>query len=408
MIYDVEGLTLRENRRSIAIAGCILGNLVDGYGVVAVAFIGKAIEQVWHLDPAMLGLVFASGPAGMMVGSLVISPFADRFGRRKVALTSLLLVAIGMFSAALSLNVWQLLGALALTGLGIGGVLATLNTVVAEIAPPARRNMVMAIFSSGYPLGSTLAGGFAIGLMAHFGWPVVFVIGGVLASFVFLVNLFSLPEPSGGALRPRADGKAVGRPLSAGQRGATIAICLAFFFNMVSFYFILLWTTRLTLALGVPETVGAMAMMIVNIGSLAGPFLFGALADRFGLVRVAGLYFVGFGAAIALFAWTTSAIWMIYAVAALIGLLMAGAMTSLYASTPLIFPAEVRAGGTGLAIGIGRLGATVGPMLAGLALQFGVGRSGIYMLFAIPPLLVAALLMSGRIAPATHLKPQGA
>ncbi|BAK66567.1 putative aromatic acid transporter [Sphingobium sp. SYK-6] len=377
--------------------------MVDGYGVVAVAFIGKAIERVWHLDPAMLGLVFAAGPAGMMIGSLVISPFADRLGRRKVALASLLLVAISMFCAALAGNVWQLLAALAVTGLGIGGVLATLNTVVAEIAPPERRNMVMAIFSSGYPLGSTLAGGFAIGLMAKFGWPVVFVIGGTLATLVFFFNLFSLPEPPRGALPARGDDDTSWRPFGPKQRAATVAICLAFFLNMISFYFILLWTTRLTIAIGVPENVGATAMTIVNLASLVGPFLFGALADRFGLIRVAGLYFVGFGGAIALFAGATTDLWVIYMIAALIGLLMAGAMTSLYASTPLIFPAKVRAAGTGLAIGIGRLGATVGPMLAGLALQIGIGRPGLYLLFAIPPILVAILLMSGRIAPATTI-----
>ena len=387
---------MQKRGHSLAIAGCILGNLVDGYGVVAVAFIGKAIERIWHLAPASLGLVFASGPAGMMLGSLIISPFADRYGRRKVALSSLLIVAIAMFCAALTVNVGQLIAALVLTGFGIGGVLATLNTVVAELAPPVRRNMVIALFSAGYPLGSTLAGGFAIGLLGRYGWQVVFVIGGVLASLAFAINFFTLP---GATVVQQAQGRKPSRPFSAGQRNATIAICLAFFLNMISFYFILLWTARLTIALGVADRVGATAMTIVNVGSLVGPFIFGALADRFGLIRVAGLYFLGFGGAIGLFAFATIDLWFVYAIAGLIGLLMAGAMTSLYASTPLLFPAEARAAGTGLAIGIGRLGATIGPALAGLALQLGIGRSGIYLIYAVPPLLVSALLMSGRIAP---------
>lgn len=397
--------------RSLAIGGAILGNLVDGYGVVAVAFIGKAIERVWNLDPAMLGLVFASGPAGMMLGSLVISPFADRFGRRKVTLASLLLVALGMFGAAAAANVAQLLAMLLLTGLGIGGVLATLNTVVAEIAPPDRRNTVMAIFSAGYPLGSTLAGGLAIGLMMTHGWQIVFLLGGALALLVFLVNLFTLPEPAArenGAAGPRPPATMRAQLFGETQRGNTIAICLAFFLNMISFYFILLWTARLTVSLAVPEQVGATAMTIVNIGSLIGPLLFGLLADRLGLVRIASVYFLAFSLAIALFAGTTDALWTIYAASALVGLVMAGAMTSLYASTPLLFPAEVRAAGTGLAIGIGRLGATAGPILAGLALQFGAGRSGLYLLFAIPPLLVALILLSGRIRPAVTLKPREA
>lgn len=400
-----------SQRRSLAIGGAILGNLVDGYGVVAVAFIGKAIERVWNLDPAMLGLVFASGPAGMMLGSLLLSPLADRFGRRRVTLASLLLVAAGMFGAALSAHVGQLLAMLLLTGLGIGGVLATLNTVVAEIAPPARRNTIMAVFSAGYPLGSTLAGGLAIGLMASHGWQIVFWLGGALALFVFLVNLVTLPEPAaaGAAGKPplsRRDMRAM--LFGPGQRGNTLAICLVFFLNMISFYFILLWTARLTIALGLPESAGATAMTIVNVGSLVGPLLFGLLADRLGLIRMASLYFIAFAAAIALFAFASDILWTVYAVSALVGLMMAGAMTSLYASTPLLFPAEVRAGGTGLAIGIGRLGATIGPMLAGLALQAGVGRSGLYLLFAIPPLLVAFILLSGRVAPSAILKPREA
>lgn len=392
--------------RSFAIGGAILGNLVDGYGVVAVAFIGKAIERVWNLDPAQLGLVFASGPAGMMLGSLLISPLADRFGRRRITLGSLLLVAIGMFAAAAATNLAQLLTMLVITGMGIGGVLATLNTLVAEIAPPHRRNTIMAIFSAGYPLGSTLAGGLAIGLMATYGWQIIFQLGGAFALLVFIVNFFTLPEPETGGAGTMRKTPAGQRPQLFGpeRRNSTISICLVFFLHMISFYFVLLWTARLTISLGVAEEVGATAMTILNIGSLVGPLIFGLLADRLGLVRIASLYFILFGVAIALFALTTDVIWTVYIAAALVGLLMAGAMTSLYASTPLLFPAEVRAAGTGLAIGIGRIGATLGPFLAGLALQAGLGRSGLYLLFAIPPLLVAILFMTGRIAPSPALK----
>lgn len=399
-----------EKRRVPAIAGAILGNLVDGYGVVAVAFVGKAIERVWDLSPAMLGLVFASGPAGMMLGSFLISPLADRFGRRKVAIASMALVALGMFAAAASTEVNQLLAMLLVTGFGIGGVLATLNTLVAELAPPGRRNTVMAIFSAGYPLGSTLAGGFALGLMASYGWPVVFVLGGVLATLAVIINLVTLPEtaPAAGAVMAENRAAPHGSLFGAQQRGQTIAICLAFFFNMLTFYFILLWTARLTSGLGLPDDAGARAMTIVNLGSLIGPLFFGFLADRLGLVRMAGLYFVLFAVFVALFAPAGVALWALYAISALTGLAMAGAMTSLYAMTPLLFVPQVRAAGTGLAIGVGRLGATLGPILAGVALQAGIARPGLYMLFAIPPILVATLMLAGRVRPAATLAPQGA
>lgn len=393
-----------------ALAGAILGNLVDGYGVVAVAFIGRAIEQVWKLQPAELGLVFASGPAGMMLGSLLIAPLADRFGRRKIALASLALVSLAMFAAAATTNVVQLLFALLITGMGIGGVLATLNTLVAEIANPARRNVTMAIFSAGYPLGSTLAGVFAIGLMGQFGWPVVFIIGGGIAGLAFLLNLVTLPEPEGrgGPGGPLPRGAMREALFGAGRRGTTMAICAAFFLNMLTFYFILLWTARLSTGSGLTQDEGATVMTIVNVGSLVGPLLFGLLADRFGLRRMATAYFCLFALTVALFAGTGSVFWAIAVIAALVGMAMAGAMTSLYASTPLLFAQHARAAGTGLAIGIGRLGATLGPMLAGLGLQIGLGRSGLYLMFAVAPLLVALLLLSGRIDPPKTIESRGA
>jgi MFS family permease len=395
-------------KRMMAIIGCILGNMVDGYGVVAVGFIGRAIEKVWQLSPATLGLVFASGPAGMMLGSLFISPLADRFGRRRIALSSLLLVCIGMLAASYAHDVSRLIAMLVITGMGIGGILATLNTAVAEIAPPEKFHRVMASFSAGYPLGSTIAGGFAIGLMMHYGWPVVFQLGAGLAGVVFLFNFVTLPESTVPS-KHLADGPSRFTQLfgAGNQRKTTIAICLAFFLNMISFYFILLWTARLTISLGFGESAGASAMTIVNIGSLVGPLIFGLLADRLGLIRIATLYFVCLGTVLAAFGFAPASVGVVYALAAAVGVVMSGAMTSLYVSTPLLFGPEVRAAGTGLAIGIGRAGATLGPLLAGIGLQAGLGRMGLYFVFAVPPLLVVLLLKSGFINPPARLKIKG-
>jgi MFS family permease len=386
-----------SHKRALALAGCICGNFVDGYGVVAVAFVGKAIERLWHLPPSLLGLVFAAGPAGMVLGSFVIAPAADRVGRRTVALCALLLTALGMAAAALAPSLVPLLAALVLTGMGVGGVLATLNTLVAEIAPPERRGMVMAIFSAGYPLGSTVAGVIAMGLMPRLGWQIVFLLGAALTVAVLLLNLATLPESRVTTARAASGDRA--QLLGADRLPVTLGVSLAFFLNMVSFYFVLLWTARMTIALGLPEQDGAMAMTLVNLGSLVGPLIFGRLVDRFGIARVAPIYFVGFGLAIALFAGGGPVPVAIDAMAVLVGLAMGGAMTSLYMLAAQVFPVEIRAAGTGLAIGVGRVGAAIGPMLAGLGLQAGIGRGGLYLLFALPPLCVAVLLASGCALP---------
>jgi MFS family permease len=376
----------------MALAGCLLANIVDGFDVLVVAFAGSAIMADWKLDPATLGLLFSAGLVGMMLGSLFIAPLADRYGRRKVSLLCMMLMSVGMLLSATAGGAEHLIAFRLLTGLGIGGVLATLNTVVAEISVPAHRNLTMAIFSAGYPLGSVLGGGIAIGLIASHGWQIVFLAGGALTTLVFLVNLAFLPE--GEAPAARGDGQAgfVRSLFGAGLAKQTIGICAAFFLNMISFYFILNWTPKMTEYLGFSADVGNLTTVIINAGSLLGPLIFGILADRLGLLKVAKVYFLGFGVAIAAFGFIPAQVVALYGLALAVGLCMAGAMTSLYASAPLIFPRNVRAGGTGLAIGIGRLGGALGLALAGFALNLGVTRGLIYLLFSLPPLLVVLLL----------------
>jgi len=370
----------------LILAICVLANMMDGFDVLAIAFTGPAIMKAWTLGPATLGYLFSAGLAGVMLGSLFISPLADAFGRRRVALLGLLVMAVGMLGSAAALDVSQLIALRLFTGLGIGGVLATLNTIVAEVSSPKQRNLAMSIFSMGYPLGSTVGGVLAVMLMQRYGWQSIFLIGGAITLVVFLLHLAFLPEsaaPEGGRRRV---------PLSALASPSTFIICAAFFLNMISFYFMLNWTPKLVEALGLPATTGATATVVLNMGSLIGGITYGVLADWLGWRRVGQVYFIGFAAFIILFAFISGSIAPLFIIAFIAGIFMAGAMTVLYVLAPAIFPPDIRATGTGLAIGIGRAGATLGPILAGYALAAGIGRIPLYLLFAAPPLLVAFLL----------------
>jgi len=382
----------RETRTASALVVgiCVLANMVDGFDVLAIAFTGPAIMKDWGLGPGTLGLLFSAGLAGVMLGSLAISPLADSFGRRRVALSCLFAMAMGMLASAAAQNAGQLIALRLFTGLGIGGVLATLNTIVAEVSSPRQRNLTMSIFSMGYPLGSTIGGLLAVALISAHGWQSIFLIGGLGTLVVFLLHLVWLPESARrGATQRRVPFAAL---LSPALRGGTLAICAAFFLNMISFYFVLNWTPKLVEALGLPVATGMTATVLLNTGSLIGGVTYGVLADRFGWRRVGQGYFLGFAAFVLLFALTGASVAILFAIAFLAGIFMAGAMTVLYVLAPAIFPGELRATGTGLAIGIGRAGATLGPVLAGYALAGGLARGALYLLFALPPLAVALIV----------------
>ena len=382
-------------RTLLTLGTCVLGNMTDGLNILAIAFAAPAISHAWGLKPEAIGLLMSSGLAGVALGSFAIAPLADRYGRRPVAIACLLAMAITMLGCCLAQNIDQMVGLRIITGLGIGGLLPTLNSVVIETAPAHHRNLAISIFSMGYPLGSTLGGLSAVLLLATAGWRAVFLVGGLLTVLVFVLSVAFLPETRSSEHRVVKSDSGWERfavHFSSQRRLLTSAMSGAFFFNMFSFFFVLSWTPKLVEAMGLGAAIGVKATVLLNAGSLVGGLTFGVLADRFGWKRIAQVYFVLFAVFIAGFTKFSTPVAALFAISFVTGVVMAGAMTSLYSLTALVFPREIRSGGTGLAIAIGRAGAAIGPGVAGLALGRGISHAGLYLLFALPPLLVIPML----------------
>ena len=114
----------------LAVAVCIVLNLIDGFDVLVMAFTASSVAAEWNLGGAEIGLLLSAGLFGMAAGSLFIAPWADRWGRRPLILACLALSGLGMLASALSQAAWQLALLRGLTGLGIGGILADRKSVV--------------------------------------------------------------------------------------------------------------------------------------------------------------------------------------------------------------------------------------------------------------------------------------
>ncbi len=126
---------------------------LDGFDVLSIAFAATGIAAEWGIDRGALGIVLAMELIGMALGSIVLGGLADRIGRRPTMLGCLLLMTLGMFMVTaakqiLELEVWRFI-----TGLGIGGLLASSNAVAAEFSNLRRRNLCVALMAAGYPVG---------------------------------------------------------------------------------------------------------------------------------------------------------------------------------------------------------------------------------------------------------------
>ena len=127
------------------IALCVGLNMLDGFDVLAMSFAASGVKSQWHLLDGQLGALLSAGLVGMGLGSLTLGPCADRWGRRRIVLLSVAVAGLGMLGSALARDYPQLLLLRVLTGIGIGGTIASVAVIVSEYAPNHFRGTALAI-----------------------------------------------------------------------------------------------------------------------------------------------------------------------------------------------------------------------------------------------------------------------
>jgi benzoate transport len=417
----------------LAIALCVALNMLDGFDVLAMAFTASEVAREWQLSGAGLGMLLSAGLFGMAGGSLFVAPWADRFGRRAVILLCLATITLGMLLSALSHAPRELAALRVLTGIGIGGILASLNVITSEYSSRRWRSTAISLQVTGYPLGATLGGAVAAFLITSYGWRSAFLFGAVCSALMVPLVMVGLPEsldfllarrPADALPRlndllrrmrrpelkelppPPAEVPANEIPLgllfSGGAARDTLLIWSAFFLVMFSFYFTTSWTPRLLVTAGLSTRQGITGGVLLNLGGIVGGSLFAFLARQVRLKPLACLSFVFTAAAMLLFGFLASSLTgpdaaeatlrTAFPIAFAIGACLFGSMVGLYAITPLLYPAAIRTTGMGWAIGIGRLGAILAPVTAGLLVDSGWATAHLYYVFA-APLLAAVVLV---------------
>ncbi|MBC2588219.1 MULTISPECIES: MFS transporter [Rhodococcus] len=417
-----------------AVAICVLLNVLDGFDVLVMAFTAQSVSQEWGLSGSALGLLLSAGLFGMAAGSLFLAPWADTIGRRGMILLCLGIASIGMLASAVSQSALQLGLLRALTGVGIGGILASSNVIASEYASNRWRALAVSLNSTGYAVGATVGGIIAVVLQNSYGWRSVFLFGGVCTAVIIPVVYLRLPEsldfllarrpahalarinafavraghqPLAALPAPRqADasgprsGVRVGSLLAPRQRRSTLLVWAAFFLTMFAFYFVTSWTPKLLVEAGLSADQGITGGVLLNLGGIFGATLLGALSARFALKRVLASYMVIAGALLVVFVPATVAVVVAFALGALIGVFVNGCIAGLYAITPSVYAPSVRATGVGWGIGVGRLGAIASPIVAGALLDLHWSPTQLYLLVA--GALVLAAVAVGRLRFEAH------
>jgi len=410
----------------LAVLATVGLNALDGFDVLSISFASPGIAKDWGIDKATLGWVLSTELLGMALGSLLLGGVADKAGRRPTILGCLVAMALGMFGAARAHAVAELLPWRLLTGLGIGGTLAAINAAAAEVSNRRWRNFALGLMVIGYPLGGVIGGLFVQRLLTVASWPTVFIAGGwATAAFLPLVWLL-VPESvafldrrgAPGALEhinrilarlghPAADaltegGVAAERRsltdvLKPGLLATTVLITFGYFAHITSFYFILKWVPKIVVDMGFAPQAAAGVLTWVSLGGAIGGALLGLIATR---VSVKSLTLF------TLFAGALMIVWFGRGAADLASLKTTLAFTGLFTNAAIagfyllfakVFPTHVRATGTGFAIGVGRGGAVIAPVIAGYLFQAGLALSIVALIMACGSLLAAVVLLALRV-----------
>lgn len=404
---------------------CGLVVFLDGFDTLAIGYVAPSLMSEWGVTKMALGPVFASSLVGLMIGALFFGPLADRFGRKPVLVTSVVMFGLFTLLTAMSRGIVELSVLRFLTGLGLGGAMPIAVALTSEYAPSRIRSTVVMIMFCGFSLGGGAGGMLAARIIEDYGWHSVFVVGGVQPVLLAIWLMFSLPESVrylavtkksnhliAKILRkmdPRVaydsdtrftvhEEKPAGFPVVALFRDnramLTVLLWFMFFMSLFQIFFVSNWMPTILGSNGIPRENALMITAMFPIGGTIGTLVLGRFVDTrrpymvIALVYFAAAAFVG---ALGLIGGSSYTLLAVCAFAA--GFCSIGAQVGTNALAAAAYPTMIRSTGVGWALGIGRIGAIISALLSGFLLSLQLSISEAFLIGAVPMFLAALTAM---------------
>lgn len=395
---------------------------IEGYDMQVTAYAAPAIIRAWHLTSAYFGPVFGFGLFGNLLGGTALGHLGDRFGRKRVIIGGSLSFGAFTFAAAYSTSLQVLLVLRFFAGLGIGASIPAAVALAVEYAPSHAKARIISLLFLGYTMGGTLGGFLAAKLIPEFGWPTVFQVGGiapiVLAAAVtwtlpesvrFLALRRERPEEVRNILRRlvqdstigenakftvrehRHEGLPVKHLFAKGRAGMTALLWLAFVSSLLGHYFLTSWLPTILAAASIPLTYAIISGALLQGGGGIGGIVLCWLSDKKSILFIA-LAFCAASPLIVLVPRLHG--YTLLFLAFCVGFFLVGGQIGLNSIAGTVYPTDIRSTGLGWALGIGRIGSILGPVLGGVLISAHVPTRSLFIYTAMVVLVCAAAIFA--------------
>jgi MFS transporter, AAHS family, 4-hydroxybenzoate transporter len=393
---------------------------IEGYDMQVTSYAAPAIIKAWHLTNAYFGPVFGFGLFGYLLGGTTLGHLGDRFGRKNVIIGGSLLFGIFTFAAAYATSLTGLLVLRFLAGIGIGASIPAAIALTVEYAPGNLKARIISLLFLGYTLGGTLGGFVAARLIPAFGWPAVFKVGGIAPILLAILVAFTLPESVRFlALRrgqpdqvrsilrrlthdlpldertdfvvteERHQGLPVKHLFTNGRATITVLLWIAFASSLLGHYFLTSWLPTILAGAAVPLTYAIIAGALLQGGGGIGGLLICWLSDKKSMLFIAIAFCLASPLIILIPRVRGSSLLVL---AFLVGFFLVGGQIGLNSIAGTIYPTDIRATGAGWALGIGRIGSILGPVLGGVLISAHLPLRLLFIYTALVVLVCAVMI----------------
>jgi AAHS family 4-hydroxybenzoate transporter-like MFS transporter len=413
------------SRKQWAVLGISLATaLFDGYDTQGIGYVAPAMAHDLGLAPGALGPVFSASFFGLTIGAVVFGMLADKIGRKQAIIWPMAVFGVFSLLTPLGRSVESLVILRALAGFGLGGTLPNVTAYVLEYAPQRRRALLVNSTGAFFAVGSISGGLLANWLIPTVGWQSTFYIGGGVPLLFIIVVALWMPESvrylllSGKSmaraaaimmrivpdrnfttatqftLEPPVEGITVKHLFTEGRALPTTLLWIAFVMNLFVLTYLISWMPTLLKQAGQPLSIAIIATIWYSIGGIVGGLSMGFIADRIGsLPKVLVVGYLGAAVFITVVAFSTQNTAILIPAVFLTGVSIQGGQPCLNTIAATFYPTAIRATGIGWALGVGRVGAFIGPLIGGLLVMAQFGVPAVILANVVPAVIGAAAVV---------------